>query len=109
MAKEPRRADTFRSARRAAWRAIPASIRPAWADYNNSPIGPKSGKGHSSGKPHPVVAELARHGLRPIGGFRTRYGNPSGKQYPSGSEGPVRRAARIAAAKPKRVRKAVVS
>jgi hypothetical protein len=103
MAK--RAAATYRSARREAWKALPRAERPTWAEYNQSPIGRKSGRGNGGGKPHPVVAELARHHLRMIGGFRVRYGNPTGKQYPAGAEGPVRRAARLAAAKPKRTRK----
>ena len=39
MAK--RTADTYRSARRNAWRAIPSGIRPSWAEYNGSTNEPR--------------------------------------------------------------------
>lgn len=84
MADKKRAADTYRSARRAAWKAIPKAERPSWAEHNNSPSGARSGRGNGGGKLHPAMSELARHGLRPIGGFRTRYGNPTGEFYGNG-------------------------
>ena len=93
MAK--RAADTYRSARREAWKALPRADRPSWPEYNQSPIGRRPGKGRGKGKPHPAVAELGRHHLQMIGGFRVRRNQPArGKNY--GNFGGTREIARHA-------------
>lgn len=80
MAK--RAADTYRSARREAWKAIPSADRPTWAEHNRAALTPAFGIG-SARKPgimspfnrswHPRywltkgAKERARHAGKPDG------------------------------------------